>query len=153
MENVYINNLCKWNLYFRRITSVGDVKIPASAKNYPIATFDEIYAQIQNGNVIFTGTDGLGNHARVEFVDDNVRKRLFGMEDASDDSPVILNEESVKELLAIKTKSKFNEMLKTLVQTDAEKRMLVEIAFKVGAEDSESWKVDTLREIEKTVKI
>ena len=40
-----------------------------------------------------------------------------------------------------------------MVKTDAEKKMLVEIAFKVGAENSEAWKVDALRKLEDSTKI
>ena len=57
---------------------------------------------------------------------------------------------AVKALLAIKTKAKFNDQMNKLVKTDAEKRMLVELAFKAGAEDAESWKVDALRELSET---
>ena len=62
-------------------------------------------------------------------------------------------EESVKELLAIRTKTKFNEQLNAMVKTDAEKRMLVELAFNAGAENAESWKVDALRKLAETAKI
>ena len=40
-----------------------------------------------------------------------------------------------------------------MVKTDAEKRMLVELAFNVGAEDAESWKVDVLRKLAETAKV
>lgn len=141
---VCVNNLCAWNLYFKRITGVGDIKLPAGSKNYPLESYDELLAQIQSGNKIFVGTDGLGSHARVEIVDKETRNKLFGVEDTSGD-PVILTEETVKALLAIRTKAKFNERLNELVKTSAEKKMLVDLAFSVGAEDAETWKVDTLR--------
>lgn len=142
--NVAVNNLCAWDLYFKRIMGVGDVRIPASAKKYPLVPFDELQAQIQSANKIFVGTDGLGSHARVEIIDKSIRNKLFGIEESTQE-PIVLTEETVKELLAIKTKSKFNERLKDLVKTGAEKKMLVDLAFKVGAEDAETWKVDTLR--------
>lgn len=99
---------------------------------------------------MFTGTDGMGNHARIQIVDEAKRKELFGLGDTEVSAPILLNEESVKELLAIRSKAKFNEQLEAMVKTDAEKRMLVELAFSVGAEDAESWKVDALRKLAET---
>ena len=55
--------------------------------------------------------------------------------------------------MAIRSKAKFNEQLEAMVKTDAEKRMLVELAFNVGAEDAESWKVDVLRKRAETAKV
>ena len=40
-----------------------------------------------------------------------------------------------------------------MVKTDAEKKMLVDLAYKVGAEDSEVWKVDALRKLAETAKV
>ena len=95
----------------------------------------------------------MGNHARIQIVDEAKRKELFGLGDAEVSTPILLNEESVKELLAIRSKAKFNEQLEAMVKTDAEKRMLVELAFSVGAEDAESWKVDALRKLAETAKV
>jgi hypothetical protein len=132
-------------LYFHRATGQGDVMIPANAKNYPLLSRDEVQAQIQLGNKMFTGEDGLGDHARIRIVDDAARRDVFGLDEQQTGEPIVLDEEAVKALLAIKSKAKFNERLRELVSTDAEKRMLVDIAFKVGAEDAETWKVDALR--------
>ena len=79
--------------------------------------------------------------------DEQQRKELFGTDGTDAETPTQLDESAVKALLAIKSKAKFNEQLEKLVKTDAEKRMLVELAFKAGAEDAESWKVDTLRSL------
>lgn len=152
-NNVLVNNLCSWSLNFRRMAGQGDIVIPANAQKFPLLSEEEVLAQIQNGNVMFTGTDGMGNHARIQIIDETVRKKLFGMDGAEVEAPMLLSEESVKELLAIRGKAKFNERMEAMVQTDAEKRMLVELAFKAGAEDAESWKVDALRKLAATAKI
>ena len=110
-------------------------------------------AQIQTGNVMFTGTDSMGSHARIQIIDEAQRKELFGLGEAEVDPPVILNEESVKALLAIRQKAKFNEQLANMVKTDAEKRMLVDLAFQAGAENAETWKVDALRKLADTAKV
>ena len=33
-DKVAINNLCGWALYFKRENGVGDIRIPANAKNF-----------------------------------------------------------------------------------------------------------------------
>ena len=146
-NNVLVNNLCSWPLGFRRLAGQGDIAIPGKARNFPLLSEEEVLAQIQ------TGTDGMGNHARIQIVDEAKRKELFGLGDTEVSTPILLNEESVKELLAIRSKAKFNEQLEAMVKTDAEKRMLVELAFSVGAEDAESWKVDALRKLAETAKV
>lgn len=152
-ENVLVNNLCAWPLYFHRAIGVGDIKIPANAKNYPLLTKEEVTAQIQLGNTMFVGTDAFGNHARIQIVDDALRKELFGIESAEVEAPIVVDAESVKALLSIRSKAKFKEQLEKMVKTDAEKKMLVELAFEAGADEAESWKVDALREIAQTANI
>lgn len=146
-KNVVLNNLCAWDLYFNRANGLGSVKIPASAKGFAMLDFDEIKTQIQLGNKFFVGTDGMGDHARLEIVDAKIRAELFGLPDDAKNDPTLLNEESVKELLDIKSKSKFNDRLNQLVKTTAEKKMLVQMAFAAGAEEREAWKVDALRKM------
>lgn len=152
-NNVLVNNLCSWPLYFNRAEGHGSFMIPANAKGFPLLSMDEIKTQIQMNNPLFVGTDGMGSHARIQFVNDAERREAFGLGEEVKQEPIILNDASIKELLAIKTKTKFKEKLNQLVHTEAEKRMLVEIAFANGAENAESWKVDALRELSKDVKI
>lgn len=152
-NTVLVNNLCSWPLSFRRLAGQGDIEIPGNARNYPLLSFEEVMAQIQTGNVMFTGTDNMGNHARIQIIDEAKRKELFSLSEIETDPPALLNEESVKELLAIRQKGKFNERLAEMVKTDAEKKMLVDLAYKVGAEDSEVWKVDALRKLAETAKV
>lgn len=129
---------------------MGDIEIPANAKGFPMLSFDEVLTQIQLGNKMFTGSDGMGNHARIQIVNEDQRKALFGVEGLDVDAPVVVDLESVKALLAIRSKAKFNEQLNRMVATNAEKKMLLELADKAGAEEAESWKVDALRELAKT---
>ena len=149
-NNVLVNNLCSWPLSFWRKAGQGDIEIPANAKNYPLLSFEDVLAQIQTGNKMFTGTDGMGNHARIQIVNDEQRKQLFGLESVETEDPTLLNLEAVKALLAIRTKAKFNEQLQAMVKTDAEKKMLVELAKQAGSDEAEAWKVDALRELADT---
>ena len=152
-NNVLVNNLCSWPLSFRRLAGQGEIEIPGNARNFPLLSFEEVMAQIQTGNVMFTGTDSMGNHARIQIIDEEKRRELFGLGEVETAPPVLLNEESVKELLAIRQKTKFNDRLAEMVKTDAEKKMLVDLAFKAGAENAETWKVDALRKLADTAKV
>lgn len=148
--NVPVNNLCSWPLSFWRKAGQGDIEIPANAKNFPLLPFEEVLAQIQTGNKMFTGTDGMGSHARIQIVNEDQRKQLFGLESVETEDPALLNLDAVKALLAIRSKAKFNEQLRAMVKTDAEKKMLVELAKQPGSDEAESWKVDALRELADT---
>ncbi len=152
-NNVLVNNLCSWPLSFWRKAGQGDIEIPANAKNWPLLSFEEIQAQIQTGNRMFTGTDGMGNHARIQIVDDTQRKQLFGLESVETNAPALLNLEEVSKLLAIRSKAKFHEQLQAMVTTDAEKKMLVELAKQAGSDEAETWKVDVLRKLADTAVI
>ena len=66
-DKVAINNLCSWALYFKRENGVGDIRIPANAKNFSQLDVAEVQMQIQRGNPLFVG-DGRsnqGDHARL----------------------------------------------------------------------------------------
>jgi len=149
-NNVLVNNLCSWPLSFWRKAGQGDIEIPANARNYPLLSYDEVLSQIQTGNVMFVGIDGMGGHARIQIVNEEQRKELFGLDGVDVPTPAVLNTETVKALLAIRSKTKFNEQLNSLVKTNAEKKMLVDLAFEAGAEEAESWKVDALRKLSET---
>lgn len=152
-NNVRVNNLCSWDLYFTRQAGIGDIKIPANAKDFPLISFEEAQVQIQTGNPMFVGTDGIGTHARIQIVDDEQRKQLFGVEGLDIEAPVQLDLTAVVELLAIRSKSKFNERLNKIVQTDAEKKVLLDLAEQAGASDGEAWKLDAIRQIASTAQI
>lgn len=152
-NNVLVNNLCSWPLSFKRLAGQGDIYIQGNARNFPLLTEEEVTAQIQSGNPMFTGTDGMGNHARIQIVDEAKRKELFNLENVEVPAPTMLDEKSVKALLAVKTKTEFTKKLAEMVKTDAEKRMLVELAFKAGGENAENWKVEALRKLADTAAI
>ena len=110
--------------------------------------------QIQMGNTFFIGegSEQHGDHARLFIVDDEQRKELLGLKsDGRNDDVLVLNEDTVSELLAIRTKEKFNERLQALVKTDAEKKMIADIASKVGGDEVAAWKMKAINELAETV--
>lgn len=67
-KKVTVRNIAGWNVGFaRRVDGIGDVTI---APNGSIKlSRNEIIAQIQNGNKLFSGIDGYGTHATL-YIDD-----------------------------------------------------------------------------------
>lgn len=151
-DKVLIDNLCNWPLYFRRLNGIGDIRIPAKVKGYAMLDVAEVQMQIQSGNRMFVGNDPTcpGSHARLYIADESQRKALFGIEDTVGDV-LVLNAETVKQLLAIKKKDEFNARLTALVTNDAEKKMIAEIAKENGGDDVAAWKMDAINKLAESV--
>ena len=154
-DKVVIENLCDWPVYFKRINGVGDVKIPARVKNFSTLDVAEVQAQIQSGNNLFIGgnTERPGDHARLYIVNAEQRTALLGGDTPTDDDAVVLTVDTVKELLAVRTKKEFNERLAALVQTDAEKKMIAKVAKEAGGDDVAAWKMEAINQIAGTAVI
>lgn len=151
-DKVLIDNLCNWPLYFRRLNGIGDIRVPAKVKGYAMLDVAEVQMQIQSGNRMFVGNDPShpGSHARLFIADEEQRKALFGIEDAVSDV-LVLNAETVKQLLAIRKKDEFNARLAALVTNDAEKKMIAEIARENGGDDVAAWKMDAINKLADSV--
>lgn len=151
-DKVLIDNLCDWALYFKRLNGLGDVRIPAKVKGYAMLDVAEVQMQIQSGNKLFLGDDSIrpGDHARLYITNSDQRKMLLGYEDEEVNEPTVLNADTITKLLAIKTKKEFNEQLQALVKTDAEKKMIVQLAKEAGGDDVAAWKMDAINTLAET---
>ena len=143
-DKIPVDNLCNWALYFPRVDGQGEVKIPANAKNFSLLTFNELQMQVQVRNPMIIGTDEIGSHARIKIVNPEHYKALFAGDTEIVDPPKILTMDAVKELLNVPTKKNFIKEMETLVQTSAEKKMLVELAKQANAENVEAWKISEI---------
>ncbi|MCM3274532.1 hypothetical protein M3691_38165, partial [Paenibacillus elgii] len=76
-EKVNVKNLCNWDLYFYRIESVGEIKVPPNG--FVRLTRHEIQSQVFNGNKFFVGIDGNGAHPKL-YIDDKATRILVGFE-------------------------------------------------------------------------
>ena len=121
-EKISVRNLCEWTVSFKRLDVTGDVLINANTTvRLPRG---EVYSQVQSGNNLFTGTDGIGSHARIYIEDKDTRVDL-DFEDTEGKNPqLIVDDNKIKELFAIKTKSAFEKAVRTSVVTNAEKAKL-----------------------------
>lgn len=125
-EKVSIKNLCEWDLFFKRIEGSGDVKVPR--KGVTRITRGEIQAQVYANNSMFSGIDGVGNHAKI-FIDDKATRVMLGFEDEkSEQEQHLVTPERIKKILSYKTQKTFEENVKSDIKLDSEKLLLVEEA-------------------------
>ena len=132
-EKVVIKNMCEWELYFQRIESAGEVMLPRKGTNR--LTRAELQAQVFANNVMFTGTDGKGSHARI-YIDDQPTRVMLGFEtEDGSEKQELLTPDKVAEILAIKQINKFKETVEKSVVIQSEKLVLIEEAKKQGLND------------------
>lgn len=146
-DRVILTNTRSWNLNFKSTETDKDIVIPAGAEHWSKLTVAEVEGQIQTGNFFFVGADGDGNNAYIEIEDESVRNFVFHFDENENNDRVILNLNSVKNLLAIDDRTEFEAFLKKLVVTDGDKRMIIPMALKAGIDNVQSYKVSAIEEI------
>lgn len=124
-KKVTVKNIAGWTVGFaRKADGIGDVSI---APNGSIRlSRNEIIAQCQTGNKLFTGTDGLGSHATL-YVDDAETRVELGFADAkSKKAQLVYSDKKLKELFAIANLEQFKVAFSEAIRTRAEKYASVE---------------------------
>lgn len=122
-EKISVRNLCEWAVSFKRQDTVGDVLINANTTiRLPRG---EVISQVQSGNNLFSGTDGVGSHARIYIEDKDTRVELDFEDAEGKKSQLIVDDSKIKELFTIKTKTAFEKAIKEAIVTNAEKAKLV----------------------------
>ncbi|WP_144498314.1 hypothetical protein NST06_10805 [Bacillus sp. FSL P4-0322] len=130
-KKIKIKNLCSWDLYFKKIESHGDFKLPANGVRQ--IALAEVQSQVYDNVKMFVGTDGIGTHAKI-YIDDKESRIHLGFE--SDNSTQnVIDQEAINKILAIKTQKSFEDNVKKSVKSDAEKAQLFEIAKSAGIND------------------
>lgn len=122
-DRVEVRNLRSWELSF--VPRDGNVEqvtkgLLISPSQKSMFKLSEVEDQVNNGNELFCGIDGLGGHASLQIVDSLVREYVFG----EPTNPVQLTVDAVNELLALESKEAFDKRLSELVVTNSEKRMI-----------------------------
>lgn len=125
-DRTEVRNLRAWDLSF--IPKDGNIDeitrgllIKENAK--VMLKISEIEDQVNNGNELFCGIDGMGNHAPLYIADPLVRELVFG----NQDQPKQLTLDEINNLFVAETKNAFKAQLSELVVTNSEKRMLLHI--------------------------
>lgn len=130
-KKVTVRNIAGWNVGFaRRVDGYGDVTI---APNGSIKlSRNEIIAQIQNGNKLFSGIDGYGAHATL-YIDDAPTRIEVEFETAEEKQNVFPHADLVKLFKA--SQSTYEKDFVKYIHTRAEKYAIIEYMRKAGVND------------------
>lgn len=138
-QKVTVRSIAPWTTGFQRVETIGDVTIPANGSVR--LSRSEIIAQVQNGNVLFTGVDSRGSHATLYIEDEPTRIEVdFDIKEEKITQKVI-TVDAVKKLFEYKTMKTFEEKLKELILTRAEKHAIANIIRKEKINDHEKVKL------------
>lgn len=127
-KKVVVENLCNWQLDFKRINTTGDISIAPKAKYSMIA--GEVVSQCYATNRLFMGNDGQGSHARILIHDKDVRVEVGLESEDGKSTQFLITDEVLKEMFEIKTITAFKKNVQAKVLTHAEKNALVEYVKK-----------------------
>lgn len=120
-EKVTVRSLAQWTTGSKRLLSHGDITIPA--KGMVQLTREEIIAQVQTGNRLFTG-GALGSSHATWYIDDEWTRKETGLE-TDGMKQEFLTKDTVKQIFSIKTKKAFEAAIQDAVKTDSEKCALM----------------------------
>lgn len=128
---VTVRNLAGWGVGFARLhDGTGDINIAPNGKQR--LSRNEVQAQVNNNNRLFTGTDGQGSHATI-YIEDAATRRLLGFEEEGRDQ-VIFTDETAKKLFNMGYAA-YESALSDFVKTDAERNALMESIRRLGLND------------------
>ena len=132
-KKVIVKNIAGWSVGFARIESVGSVSIPANGSTR--LTRNEIILQVQRGNKLFTGLDGIGSHATI-YIDDAPTRREVGF-DGEDNKQKqnVLTDEKIKNIFNYKTQTAFENNFTDAIQTRAEKYAVIKAIKRLKIND------------------
>jgi hypothetical protein len=94
---------------------------------------NEIIAQVQTGNTLLAGIDGIGSHANLYIEDAATRKELGFETDTKKQN--ILTDEKVKKLFSIANQKQFEEEFKKEIITRAEAKALLNAVKRLNIND------------------
>ncbi|MBS4162197.1 hypothetical protein GWP49_34665, partial [Klebsiella pneumoniae] len=137
-KKISIKNLCAWDLYFKKLESHGDFRLPANGIRQ--ITVGEVQSQVYDNVKMFIGTDGKGSHAKV-YIDDKETRVHLGFEAEEKGSEQNVNTpERIKQILSYKTLKAFKENIENEIKPESEKAQLIEVAKKEKLNDYEKIK-------------
>lgn len=132
-KKIIIRSIAPWTTGARRITTLGDISIPPNGTAR--MTREEAISQAQSGNILIVGIDGLGSHATWYIEDDVTRQELSF--DTNTTKQEFLSIDKVKHCFDLKTRQAFENNIKNIVKTRAEKAFLMECIKKLKINDYE----------------
>lgn len=132
-EKVAIRSIADWETTFARIDNNAPVVI--TKRGTFTLPRNEIISQCNNGNRLFTGTDGIGSHATIVIEDAATRIEVgFETEDGSQ-KQLHFSDALVKEVFAITNQTAFEDAFKNSFVTRAEHYAVIDAIQRLGLND------------------
>lgn len=129
---VTVRNIAGWTVGFaRRADGYGDITI--SPKGSVRLSRNEIITQVQNGNKLFSGTDGVGGHATL-IIEDAPTRIEVGFENEKNEHKVF-SDALVDYLFGIESTEEFEMKFKESIRTRAEKYAVIDAIKRLGIND------------------
>lgn len=116
-QQVTVRSIAGWTTGFSRLVTVGDVSIPL--RGAIRLSRNEIISQVHAGNALLAGIDGKGNHATLIIEDDAT------LEELDFKNTIQFSDKAVKKLFSISDQGSFEDSLKEIIVTRAEKYALM----------------------------
>lgn len=128
---VTVKNLAGWDVTFARLhDGVGDIVIVANG--HQRLSRNEVVAQVNNNNKLFSGIDSKGSHATI-YIDDAATRQMLGFEDENN-SQIIFTEQKVIDLFNM-SQAEYEAALSQYIRTRAEKYALIETIKRLHLND------------------
>lgn len=145
-QRVAIRSVVSFPLYITSAVRGGDTyKVPPLASHWMSMTLEEVQLQVMRGNVMFTGIDGFGKNARLVIEDEKVRAFVFNMPEGEElPKQEVFDLEAAKALFAVSPKDAFLKAFAEKIVTRADKKMAVEYARQLGADNLRKYQVDAI---------
>lgn len=121
-KKVMVRSLAPWMTGAPRKTSSGDISIAPNGSI--LLSREEIISQVQHGNRLFIGVDGIGGHA-TWYVEDAFTRNELSF-DTEDNKQVFLSRDMVKKMFSVRNMTSFESEIRKNVVTRAEKAFLIE---------------------------
>ena len=132
-EKVTVKNIAGWKVTFARIEGIGDISIPADGVTK--LTRNEIISQVQNGNKLFSGVRGDGNHPTL-FINDALTRREVGFESEDGSTKqIVFDDKIVKNIFSIKKQEAFQDAVKNTIKVRAEKYAIIQAIKRLKIND------------------
>jgi hypothetical protein len=130
---VTVKSIADWTVGFARRADgyAGDITI--SPKGSIRLSRNEIITQVQNGNKLFNGLDGVGSHATL-IIEDKPTRIEAGFE-TEDTEQKVFSDKLISELFAIHSSEGFQMQFKECIRTRAEKYAAIDAIKRLGIND------------------
>lgn len=148
-KRVAIRSVVSFPLYIASAIRGGDTyRVPPLANHWMSMTVEEVQLQVMRGNPMFVGIDGLGKNARLVIEDEDVRSFVFNLPEGEElPKQEVFDLEAAKALFAVSPKDAFLRAFAEKVVTRADKKMAVEYARQLGADNLRKYQVDAIESL------